>query len=182
MKYLFAPYLKATFAFFVGATPAIAHVVLQEPAAAAGASYRATFLVGHGCSGEATTAIRVLVPTGFNGAQPMRKAGWLIKTLVAPLATPYESHGKKFTEGVQEITWTAAGPDNALPDAYYDEFVVRGTTPVKPGPLWFKVYQTCEKGSIQWEEIPAAGNATKGLKFPAALLEVLDVQNIPHNH
>jgi uncharacterized protein YcnI len=36
--------------------------------------------------------------------------------------------------------------------------------------------QTCEKGSNQWVEVPASGASTKGLKSPAALLEVLDVQ------
>ena len=91
--------------------------------------------------------------------------------------------GNIFAEGVLEITWTANGPANALPDAYYDEFVLRGTTPQKPGPLWFKVTQMCEQGSIAWTEVPATGTATNGLKFPAALLEVLDIQAAGgHNH
>ena len=153
-----------------------AHIVLQDPAAAAAASYRATFRVGHGCDGAATTAIRVTIPSGFTGAQPMPKAGWTARTVTGKLDRPYTSHGKTFSEGVVEISWTANGPDNALPDAFYDEFVLRGTTPAKPGPLWFKVVQTCEKGSLAWTEQPATGTSTKGLKSPAALLEVLDVQ------
>jgi uncharacterized protein YcnI len=106
----------------------------------------------------------------------MPKAGWTVQTVFGKLAESYESHGKIFTEGVTEISWTAAGPDNALPDAFYDEFVLRGTTPAKPGHLWFKVVQTCEKGANSWKETPASGTSTKGLKFPAALLEVLDIQ------
>ena len=176
MKKLFPFGLLALIALVSSQTPALAHVVLQEGAAAANASYRATFRVGHGCDAEPTTAMRITIPAGFNGAQPMPKAGWTVSTKVGPLATPYESHGKKYTEGVLEITWTAKGAENALPAAYYDEFVVRGTTPAKAGPLWFKVVQSCPKGSNDWIEVPASGSSTKGLKSPAALLEVLDVQ------
>lgn len=166
----------ATLVLVASPTPALAHVVLQDGAAAANASYRATFRVGHGCDAEPTTALRITIPAGFNAAQPMPKAGWTVSTKVGPLATPYESHGKKYTEGVLEITWTAKGAENALPAAYYDEFVVRGTTPAKAGPLWFKVVQSCPKGSNDWVEVPASGSSTKGLKSPAALLDVLDVQ------
>lgn len=156
--------------------PAQAHVVLQDGAAAANSSYRATFRVGHGCDAESTTGIRVTIPNGFNGAQPMPKPGWTVKTIIGTLAVPYESHGTKYTEGVLEISWTANSPDNALPSAYYDEFVLRGTTPAKPGALWFKVVQSCSQGSNDWVDVPASGTSTKGLKSPAALLEVLDVQ------
>ncbi len=176
MKKLFFSGLVATLALVASQTPALAHVVLQDGAAAANASYRATFRVGHGCDAEPTTALRITIPAGFNAAQPMPKAGWTVSTKVGPLATPYESHGKKYTEGVLEITWTAKGAENALPAAYYDEFVVRGTTPAKAGPLWFKVVQSCPKGSNDWIEVPASGSSTKGLKSPAALLDVLDVQ------
>ena len=160
----------------LASAPVLAHVVLQDGAAAANSSYRATFRVGHGCDGDATTMIRVTMPAGFNGAQPMPKPGWKVSTVIGPLPVPYESHGKKYTEGVLEISWTASSADNALPDGFYDEFVLRGTTPMKPGPLWFKVVQSCAKGSNDWVEVPAKGTSTKGLKMPAALLEVLDVQ------
>jgi uncharacterized protein YcnI len=156
--------------------PSYAHVVLQDGAAAASSSYRATFRVGHGCDAQATAALRVTIPAGFNGAQPMPKAGWTLSTTVGPLPVPYESHGQKYTEGVLEITWTASGPENALPAAFYDEFVLRGTTPAKPGPIWFKVLQSCAKGANDWAEVSASQASTKGLKSPAALLEVLDLQ------
>lgn len=153
-----------------------AHIVLQDGAAAADASYRVVFRVGHGCGVSSTTGLQVTIPAGFNGAQPMPKPGWTVATKVGKLAVPYESHGKTYTEGVLEITWTANGPENALPSAYYDEFVLRGTTPAKPGPIWFQVVQSCEKGVNAWVDIPASGNSTKGLKSPAALLDVLDIQ------
>ena len=160
-----------------------AHVVLLEPAAAAGSSYRAALRVGHGCGTEATTTLRVLIPEGFNAAQPMPKPGWTLRTQTGPLAQPYTLHGTTFTEGVQSITWTANTAQDALPSAYYDEFVLRGTTPKRPGPLWFKVLQQCANGSLDWSEIPASGTSTHGIASPAALLEVLDIQSgAGHSH
>ena len=153
-----------------------AHVTLLDGAAAAGTGYRAALRVGHGCEGAPTTGMTVTIPAGFNGAQPMPKAGWTLSTKVGKLAEPYEAHGKKFAEGVQEISWTANSAEAALPDAYYEEFVFRGTTPAKPGALWFKVVQSCAKGSNDWVQVPENGQSTKGLKFPAAKLDVLDVQ------
>ena len=158
------------------ASGAQAHVTLLDGAAAAGSGYRAALRVGHGCEGAPTTALKVTIPEGFNGAQPMPNAGWTVVTKVGKLAEPYDAHGKKLTEGVQEITWTANSPDTALPDAFYDEFVFRGTTPKKAGALWFKVVQSCTKGANEWVEVPVQGTSTKGLKSPAALLDVLDVQ------
>lgn len=182
MKIKFAIKIIAACAIATSTSTSFGHVVLQDGAAAAGASYRATFRVGHGCDGASTTGIRVTIPAGFNGAQPMPKPGWTLYTQVGKLPQPYTAHGKTFTEGILEIRWEANGPENALPHAFYDEFVLRGTTPVKPGPLWFKVVQTCEKGENAWVEVPANGTSTKGLKAPAALLEVLDVQATGHKH
>ena len=55
------------------ATAATAHVVLEEPKAVAGRSYKAVLRVGHGCEGSATTGIKVLIPADFQGAKPMPK-------------------------------------------------------------------------------------------------------------
>lgn len=183
MKHSFTIYLIAACAISTGASSAFSHIVLQDGAAAAGASYRAALRVGHGCDTAATTGIKVSIPAGFNGAQPMPKAGWTARAVTDKLAQPYESHGKTFTEGVVEISWTANTAADALPSDFYDEFVLRGTTPTKSGPLWFKVVQTCTQGSTAWVEVPAQGTSTKGLKSPAALLEVLDIQAAGgHNH
>lgn len=183
MRRLNAINLVAAFALLTGAGSSFAHIVLQDKAAPVATNYRAVLRVGHGCDGAATTAITVAVPTGFRGAQPMPKAGWKLTTKTGPLAEPFDSHGKTVREGIQEITWTAQGAENALAAEYYDEFVLRGTTPAKPMALWFKVTQQCEKGVNAWVEIPEAGISTKGMKFPAALLEVQDAPPPPvHVH
>lgn len=149
------------------------HVVLDEPVALAGSSYKATLRIGHGCNGSPTTAITVLIPSGFQGAQPKPKPGWVLTVQRAKLAQPYSSHGKPTTEDVSEITWTATSREHAVPDAYFDEFVLRGGLPKDAQPLWFKVLQTCENGRNDWTQIPEQGVSTKGLKFPAALLELI---------
>lgn len=177
--------LIALLAIYTPASSVFAHVVLDEPAALAGRSYKAVFKVGHGCEGSPTTAIRVTLPAGFAGAKPMPKAGWRLDIKTAKLAAPYDNHGKLVTEDVSEITWTAASKDGWLPEAYYDEFVLRGGLPSKVGDgaaMWFKVLQTCDKGSNDWSQIPASGIDTKGLKSPAALLEIIPSGSVGHQH
>ena len=172
----------AACALVLSATTSLAHIVLSEPAAVANNSYRATLRVGHGSDGSPITALRVTIPDGFSGAKPMPKVGWILSTKVAKLAKPYTSHGKTISEDVTEISWTAASKDSWLPDAWYDEFVMRGGLPGTAGPMWFKVTQTCDKGSIDWAEIPPAGTSTKGLKFPAVLLDVVESSPVAHQH
>ena len=102
----------------------------------------------------------------------MPKAGWILAVKSAKLDQPYDDNGKPVTGGVSEISWTAASKGNWLPDAYYDEFVLRGL-PVQAGPMWFKVLQTCDQASTDWAEVPAIGISTDQLKHPAVLLEVI---------
>lgn len=169
----FATKIIAFGALLTAAQAGFSHVVLEDQAALAGSSYKAVLRVGHGCAGAPTTAIRVLLPAGFQGAKPMPKAGWTLSTRSEPLPQPYTSHGKTVSEDVVEISWTATAKEHWLPDAWYDEFVLRGTLPASAGPLWFKVLQSCEPGRLDWVEVPAQGTSTKGLKAPAVLLEVI---------
>lgn len=172
MKISIATKLIASSALCVLTIPAFSHIVLDEKSAPAGSNYKAVFQVGHGCEGAATTGITVQIPAGFQGAKPFRKAGWTLTTRVGKLARPYDDHGKQVTEGVTVVSWTAASKEAALQDAHFDEFMLRGKLPETAGPLWFKVLQTCASGGMDWSEVPASGGSTKGLKSPAALLEV----------
>ncbi len=174
--------ILATLVALLGTTASHAHVVLEEPAALAGSSYRASFRVGHGCAGSPTTGIKVYIPAGVRGAKPMPKAGWTLSTRRAALAQPYESHGKTVREDVVEISWTASSAEHALPDAWYDEFVLRATLPEQSGALWFRVLQNCAGGQLDWADIPVQGRSTRGMKTPAALLEVLPSGMTGHAH
>lgn len=133
----------------------MAHVTLEQAQAATGSNYRAVLRVSHGCDGAATTSISVRLPRGFQAAKPEAKDGWSIAT----------------REGV--VTWTAASTQAALPPNQRGEFAMTGDLPKAAGPLWFKLLQGCEKGSIDWADVPADGTDVAGLKSPAALLEVM---------
>lgn len=182
MSFSFAIKCLATCAVAISASTSFAHIVLADSAALGNTGYSAALRVGHGCNGSATTAIRVTVPAGFKGAKPMPKAGWVLSTTVGKLATPFDDHGTLVTEGLLAVTWTAT-PGNALPDAYFDEFVLRGNLPGEAGAMWFKVLQTCEKGGTDWAEIPAAGTSAHDLKSPAAMLEIIPSEHVGgHQH
>jgi uncharacterized protein YcnI len=159
-----------------------AHIVLTEPQAVAGSYYKATLRVGHGCNGAATHGLVVQVPAGFQGAKPQPKVGWRIATRKAKLAQPYNSHGKTVTDDVVELRWTVVQKDHALPDDQFDEFAFLGRLPDQAGPLWIKILQTCATGQNDWSEIPANGTSTRGLKLPAALLDVQAAPKHEHHH
>ena len=160
MKSINTTKVIATCALIYWPLASFSHIVLENKSAPTGSNYKAVFQVGHGCNGAPTTAIAVQIPPGFEGAKPFAKAGWTIST-----------------QGNTAVTWTAASKEAALPDAHVDEFILRGKLPDAAGPLWFKVMQTCDDGvsksSNHWADIPATGSSTKGLKTPAALLEVV---------
>ena len=166
----------------LAASAATAHVTLDQPRAPAGSTYKAALRVGHGCDGSPTHTVSVQVPAGYRGVKPVPKAGWALTIVKAPLAQPYTSHGTTVTEDVVQVTWQATSREAWLADAYYDEFVLRGQLPAQAGPLWFKVQQRCEKGVGDWSEVPASGTSTKGLKGPAALLEVTPSEAAAHQH
>ncbi|MFN7857155.1 MAG: DUF1775 domain-containing protein, partial [Acidovorax sp.] len=94
MKYIAIKNIAAC-AFLAGVTAffgtASAHVVLEYQVAPAGASYKATFKVGHGCGASPTRQIAVDIPVGMRGARPMPKPGWALEVQRETLAQPYTS-------------------------------------------------------------------------------------------
>jgi len=167
-------------AAWVGCTQA--HVTLEQATAPAGSMHKAVFRIGHGCEGSPTHTVSVTVPGGFRGAKPMPKPGWTLAVRKAPLAQPYESHGRTVTDDVVEVTWKATTRDSWLADAHYDEFTVRGQLPTTAQALWFKVQQLCERGEWNWVEVPSSGTSTHNLKAPAVLLEVTPAAKPGHHH
>ncbi|MGO4609136.1 copper chaperone PCu(A)C [Variovorax sp. 2RAF20] len=152
----------AACAMLTGVAAASAHVTLPPGGATVGSDYNAAFRVGHACEGaKATTGLAVRLPKGFVLSDAQARKGWKLDVQ------------KGGTGGDGEVRWTAEKPENALPGSERAEFVLRGKMPAAPGTLWFKVLQTCDVGVADWAEVPASGNSTKGLKSPAAKLEVV---------
>lgn len=149
----------AAAAIACAAAAANAHVVLPAGGAPAGSRYEAAFTVGHACSGsQATTALAVELPQGFELLQAQPRPGW---TLSAP---PAGSQGG-------EVRWTAESPAAALPGHEKAVFTVSGVLPATPGTLYFPVRQVCDQGQADWVQLPGPGGEKP--KMPAARLEVL---------
>jgi uncharacterized protein YcnI len=150
-----------------------AHITLEYQVASAGSGYKATFRVGHGCGESPTREIVVTLPPGVEGAKPMPKAGWNIAIEREKLAQPRTDHGKTIAEEVRRIRWTANTPADALPNAYYDEFVLQARMPAQAGTLYWPVAQVCAQGKADWAEVPGPGQKPGKLKFPAPVLELM---------
>src|SRR3984893_12990820 len=90
----------------LAASPASAHISLENRQATIGAGYKAVFAVPHGCAGSATIQIRVQIPEGVIAVKPMPKPGWNVEAIKGKYATEYDYHGKKSSEGVKEVVWS----------------------------------------------------------------------------
>ena len=150
------------------ASSAGAHITLEKSEATIGSSYKAVFMVPHGCAGSATIKVRVQIPEGVIGVKPMPKPGWNVETVKGKYAAEYDVHATKLTEGVREVAWSGG----KLPDDNYDEFVIHTflTDNLKPGTmLYFPTVQECEQGVSRWIEIPEGDHAAQAheSKWPA---------------
>lgn len=154
----------------LAATPAIAHITLEQGEAPVGGPYKAVFRVPHGCDGSTTVKLTVTIPEGVIAVKPMVKAGWEIETKRGPYAKSYSYfHGAKFDQGVKEVTWSGG----KLPDAFYDEFVLSTfiAGDLRPGTtLYFPAIQECEQGSHHWVDVPAGSKPAHGDPAPGVKL------------
>lgn len=151
---------------------ASAHVTLERLEAPAGSHYKAVLRVPHGCSGAATTGVRVRIPDGVVSVKPQPKPGWTLETERGPLAEAYESHGQTIRDGVREVRWHGG----VLPDEQFDEFAILMKLPAGAGrTLAFATVQDCIGGAVErWIGLPAAGQSAHDLPRPAPLLRLTD--------
>ena len=168
MKSLFVTII-ATAIFAAASLPAAAHVALDQAEAAAGSYFKATFRVPHGCDGSPTTSVSIAIPEGVISVKPQPKHGWTVRTEKAAYKQSYELHGKTITEGVVRVTWEG-GP---LADGMFDEFAFMTKLPDDPEimMIFFPVLQTCEEGSIAWDQLSAHG-PDEHLPRPAPMLHL----------
>ncbi len=153
--------------------PALAHITLEVREAPAGSTYKAVLRLPHGCDAAATTAIRVRIPEGVTGIKPMPKPGWALATRTAPVVTPVATAALAATpdghaapqQEVVEVAWSGGN----LPDAYYDEFVLRMTLPkaAEATTIYFPIVQECGATVTRWIEIPVQGAAEPDHPAPA---------------
>jgi len=125
--------------------PGLAHIHIHPATATAGQTVDLALLVGHGCAGAPTTALRVAIPEGLT-AEPLAQPGWQV------------------TSGKGEIGWQG-GP---LPDHEKARFVLRATLPADAHRIVFlPVVQVCGDQQLRWIDPDAAAD------HPAPALQVL---------
>lgn len=122
---------------------ALAHVTAQPSKADAGAYTQVAFRVGHGCSGKATTALRLQIPPSLPEVRARPVPGWKVATEKSP-------DGR-----TTAVTWRGR-----LPDEQFEVFELLFKAPAEAGTLTFDVVQTCGRDEAKWnpsvEVLPAA--------------------------
>jgi len=148
------------------AAPAFAHVSAEPAEAPAGAHQVIRFRIGHGCAGQATTALRVEIPAGLGEPRPQPKPGWSLK--IERAAGP---------DRVSAITWTGV-----LPDDQFDDFAILARLPDAPGPLYFPTVQTCGGEEAQWTGVPDPGEDPHALSHPAPIVHIVPASGPAEMH
>ena len=117
-----------------------AHVTVQPATAVPGAQETLRFVVGHGCDGQPTTALRVELPRAVSHVEPQPKDGWTVAVERQP-------------DGGVAVTWRGE-----LAAHQADSFPVRVRLPKTPGALALPAAQTCGATTVRWDEaVPSGG-------------------------
>ncbi|TXS41390.1 DUF1775 domain-containing protein [Streptomyces sp. uw30] len=140
--------------------PAFAHVSVQPEGTAAKGGYAVVdFKVPNERDDASTTKLEVSFPTDHPLASVMPEAvpGWKAEVTKATLDKPLEMHGKKITEAVTKVTWTAEG--KGIQPGFFQKFPLSvGTLPEDTDELVFKAIQTySNKEVVRWIEVPQEG-------------------------
>ena len=141
--------------------PAFAHVsVSAEGAAAKGGYATVNFKVPNERDNASTTKLEVSFPADHPLASVMPQAipGWTAKVTKAKLDKPLELHGKKITEAVSQVTWTA-NDGKGIQAGFFQKFPLSlGQLPEDTDELVFKALQTySNKEVVRWIEVQQDG-------------------------
>ncbi|CAH9416945.1 Conserved membrane protein in copper uptake, YcnI [Streptomyces globisporus] len=142
------------------AGPAAAHVSVQPVGEAAKGGYATlNFKVPNERDQASTVKLEVNFPADhpLSSVTPQAVPGWDIKIDKSKLDKPLEVHGKKITEAVSKVTWTA--DDSEIAPGYFQQFPVSvGALPEDADQLVFKAIQTYDnKEVVRWIEEPTEG-------------------------
>ena len=152
---------------------ASAHVSATATSTAANSYTTATFSLPHGCDGSPTTRIAFEVPESIIEVTPTVNPNWTITKTTEPYtsasaATDDES-AEDAGERVTSVVYTAKTP---LPADERDTFSLSFSLPDgKAGDLVeFPAVQTCEKGTVEWNQEQKAGQTEPEHPAPSITL------------
>ncbi|MEW5536532.1 YcnI family copper-binding membrane protein [Streptomyces cyaneofuscatus] len=142
------------------AGPAAAHVSVQPQGEAAKGGYATlNFKVPNERDKASTVKVEVNFPADhpLSSVTPEAVPGWKIAITKGKLDKPLEVHGKKITEAVTKVTWTA--DSSKIAPGYFQQFPVSvGQLPEDADQLVFKAIQTYDnKEVVRWIEEPKGG-------------------------
>jgi uncharacterized protein YcnI len=144
---------------------AYAHVMITPPSAQPGQIVETQVVVGHGCSGQSTTAIHIAVPAGVGMVHVMDTPGWTAKA-------------DKAGDATTGVTWTA---DDGKGTAGAQAFMMHVEMPKAVGKIAFPAVQTCGAVTVGWDdktpERPAPSINVGGPAAPA-----MDMSHMDHSH
>ncbi|MFF2716463.1 YcnI family protein [Streptomyces sp. NPDC058011] len=155
------------------AGPAAAHVSVQPQGEAAKGGYATlNFKVPNERDQASTVKVEVNFPADhpLSSVTPEAVPGWKIAITKGKLDKPLEVHGKKITEAVTKVTWTADG--SKIAPGYFQQFPVSvGQLPEDADQLVFKAIQTYDnKEVVRWIEEPKAGGEEPDSPAPVLAL------------
>ncbi len=152
----------ASFVAVLGlASAAQAHIAVQPSTAAPGAAETLNFMVGHGCSGQPTTALRVEMPKAVSDVEPQPKAGWTLAV-------------EKLPDGGRAVSWRDGEP---LIKA--DSFPVKVRLPRQGAAVAFVAVQSCGATQVRWDEPVQAGQPKPAHPAPTVTLAMADPAKAP---
>ncbi|AJP02904.1 membrane protein [Streptomyces cyaneogriseus subsp. noncyanogenus] len=162
--------------------PAFAHVTVQPEGEAAKGGYAVVnFKVPNERDNASTTKVEVSFPGEhpLASVMPQPVQGWDIKVTKSTLDKPIDSHGRKITEAVSKVTWTADG--DGIEPGFFQKFPVSvGALPEDTDQLVFKAVQTySNKEVVRWIEVPQEGQEEP--ESPAPVLELSEAED-DHAH
>ncbi|GAA0901862.1 YcnI family protein [Streptomyces thermoalcalitolerans] len=161
--------------------PAFAHVSVQPEGTAPKGGYATIgFKVPNERDNASTTKLEVVFPTDhpLASVMPQPVDGWKIEVTKSKLDKPLEVHGRKISEAVSKVTWTADG--KGIEPGYFQKFPVSvGALPEDTDRLVFKALQTySNKEVVRWIEVPQEGQEEPD--NPAPVLELTAASD--HGH
>lgn len=152
---------------------ASAHVGVQPQGEAAQGGYATVNVkVPNERDDASTVKVEVTFPADhpLASVMPQPVPGWKIDVTRSKLAKPLELHGKKITDAVTKVTWTADG--SKIGPGQFQQFPLSlGQLPENTDRLVLKALQTYDnKQVVRWIEEPKDGQAEP--ESPAPVLKL----------
>jgi uncharacterized protein YcnI len=169
--------LGVTAAIVLGsAAAASAHVEATASSTAADSYTTATFSVPHGCDGSPTTKLEFQVPESVIEVTPTVNPNWTITKATEPYTSASPAAGEESEDAAQRVTSVTYTAKTPLPADERDTFQLSFSLPDgKAGDrVAFPVLQTCERGSVEWNQQQETGKAEPAHPAPSIVLTAAD--------